>query len=470
MAETTRAAGAPDAVRRRPRIDTDLEVSPDRQAVPRSTLDGVRQRMRSLYPVSTRRGVSRRTAAVGVLFVVVAAALSLARVGGPGALDTIWAEDGLMFYQPTFHQSFLSALFTPNNGYLEILPRFLIGVISILPVSRVAAAMAVTGATFSSGLALLVYHSAAEHIRSRVPRACVATVTALLVFGAGEVANNIVNLQWYLLYVTFWMFLWNPQAVGRRALAGAVLFLAAASDPVSTLFLSPILLARLWCRPWRESRWQVYGLGLGLALQAVAVLRGALGTRKLTTRYSLTFVDHSYLRDVLGRSVFSRTELTHVGLGTAWIAPTLSLVALVLALVAARVLAKPRWLFVTLCLGASVELFALLVMTAGFSLQRYDAVPILLLITALAALVDADGFGRLPAIVLCVLLAGNLAANYVIGTNQARAQTQGWFAQVKDGKHACAHDRTLPSVTFETAPGGGWHVTVPCTALVTRTR
>jgi hypothetical protein len=402
--------------------------------------------------------------------VAAATALSLARVSGPGALDSVWAEDGLMFYQPTFHQSFVSTLFTPNNGYLEFLPRFLIGLISFLPVSRVAMAIALTGATISSALALLVYHASAEHIRSRVPRACLAAVTALIVFGAGEIANTIVNLQWYLLYATFWMFLWNPQAVGRRALAAGLLFIAVASDPISTVFLSPILLVRLWCRPWKESRWQVCGLGLGLALQVVAMLHGGGGTRKLTTNYSLTYVGHTYARDVLGHALVSRTELARLGLGSAWIAPAIGILLLVVALVAAGVLAKPRWLLVALCLGAGFELFALLVMTAGFSLPRYDSVPLLLLITAFAVLADADGFGRVAAVAFSVLLAANIIANYSIGPEEFRAQYPGWFAQVKDGKHACEHDPALASVNVITAPGGGWGVAVPCSALVPGSR
>jgi hypothetical protein len=128
-------------------------------------------------------------------------------------------------------------------------------------------------------------------------------------------------------------------------------------------------------------------------------------------------------------------------------------------------------LFAALCLGAGFELFALLVMTAGFSRPRYDTVPVLLLITAFAALVDTDGFGRgrrphVPVVALCVLLAGNLAANYAIGTNQDRAQSPGWVTQVTSGEAACEQYPELASVILLTAPGGDWEVTVPCNVLV----
>jgi hypothetical protein len=407
-----------------------------------------------------------------LLFVAAATAASLARVGGPGALESMWAEDGAIFYQATFHQGFFSALFTPNNGYLEFLPRFLIGLIAYLPVSRVAAAIALTGAMFSSGLALLVYHASAEHIRSRVPRACLAVLTALPVFGAGEISNNIVNLQWYLLYITFWMFLWNPQAVRRRALAAVVLFVAVASDPVPTLFLSPILLVRLWCRPWKESRWQVCGLGFGLAFQVIGVLHGALGQRgNLPSDFSLTLAGRGYGQEVLANALVSPNELTHLDLGSAWIATTIGIAGLVLAVVGAGVLFTTRGLFAALCLATSVLLFALLAMAGGSNLPRYAAVPVLLLITALAVLVDGDRIGRLPAVALCVLLAGNLAANYPIGVDQPRAQSPSWFAQVKDGKHTCKQNPAIGSVNVQTAPGARfkgttWYVAVPCSALM----
>ena len=420
----------------------------------------------TLYPVSAGRGVSPLTVLGGVLFVAVATALSLHRVAGPGALQSMWAEDGAVFYQATFHQGFFAALFTPNNGYAEFLPRFLIGLIAFLPVAHAATAIALTGAILSSALALLVYHASAEHIRARVPRGCLALVTALLVYGAGEVANNIVNLQWYLLYVTFWMFLWNPQAVGRRALAAVVLFVAVASDPVSTFFLSPLLAVRLWSRPWKESRWQVYGMAAGLVFQLAAILHGGGGPRKLTPEYSLTYTARSYAHDILGNALVSRTELTEVGFTSQHLADAIGVALLVVAIIGAVLLRSRRGLFVGVTLFSSVALFTLSVVASGYSLPRYDTAPILLLITAFAALVDAPRFSRRFLTAFCVLLAVNVFANYPIGADQYRSQSPSWIAQVKDGKHACKENPAIGSVTVQTAPGGGWVVDVPCSSLL----
>ena len=461
MTETTRAADAPRSVRTGAGTDG---------VAGRTALVGARQRIQSLYPVSTGRGVSFRVAGLGLLFVAAMTAISISRVGGPGALDSVWAEDGAVFYQATFHHSFFSALFTPNNGYLEFLPRFLMGLVSLLPVSRAAAAIALTGTVLSSAMALLVYHASAEHIRSRVLRATLAIVTALPVFGAGEISNNIVNLQWFLLYVTFWMLVWNPQAVGRRAVAAAVLFLAVSSDPIPTFFLTPILLARLWCRPWRESRWQVYGVAAGLVFQGLAMLHGGDDNpRKLTTDFSLGFAGNGYTKDVLGQALVSPKELAQLGLTSTWIAPTIGVVLLAIALVGAGLLFSSRGLFAALCLGTSVVLSAFLVMSAGASLPRYAEAPVLLLITAFAVLADTNDFGRVPVTALCVLLALNLFANFPVGTDQLRAQFPSWFAQVKDGKHGCEHDAARSTVRVQTAPGSGWAVKVPCSALVSGT-
>jgi hypothetical protein len=261
------------------------------------------------------------------------------------------------------------------------------------------------------------------------------------------------------------MFLWNPQAVGRRALAAVVLFVAFASDPVSTIFLSPILAVRLWCRPWRESRWQVYGLAAGLAFQLAAILHGGGGPRKLTTNYSLTFAARVYQRDILANALVSHTELNHFGFTSTGLAQAIGVVLLVACVVGAVLLFKTRGLFVAVCLVSSIWLFALSVMSSGYSLPRYDTAPILLLITAFAVLVDGQRLWRIAAAALCVLLAANLHANFPVGTDQLRANSPSWFAQVKVGKHACKQDPALRAFTVQTAPGGGWVVVVPCTSV-----
>jgi hypothetical protein len=226
------------------------------------------------------------------------------------------------------------------------------------------------------------------------------------------------------------------------------LFVAAASDPVPTLFLAPLLVLRLCCRPWKESRWQVGGLVLGLAFQGVGYLSDELGSRaNLPSDFSLTFAGRGYGHDVLGNAFISSTELSRLGVHATWLPEAIGIAFLVIAAIGAGMLFKTRGLFAALCLASSICLFALLAMAGGSSLPRYAAVPVLLIITTFAVLVDGNRFGRVPVGALCVLLAANLAANYAVGTDQPCAQTESWSAQVKAGAHACKQNPATGSVS-----------------------
>jgi hypothetical protein len=425
-----------------------------------SRAGGARQGLAALYPVDKRTRPSALTVGAGILFVAATALLSLARQSGPGALNSIWAEDGLTFYEPTFHQGFVTQLFAPNNGYLQLVPRLLIQVVSWFPVTTASTLIAVIGAVSSSALALLVYHAAARHIPSQALRLCIAVPTAVIVFGQSEVGNNIVNLQWYLLYAAFWMLLWNPQSRPRRILAAAVLLCAVGSDPVSTLLLTPLLLARMWARPWRESAWQAGGVAAGVLFQAVSVLRGGLSSRPTVNMYSdAALVPHWFTDDVLGHALVSPAE-TGLTSGT-WAIGTALL--LLLALVAWRVgLPRQQWLLAAVCAGYSAVIFFFLSMLGASRNDRYGVVPVLLMITAAAVLCCCRA--KWPTVLLCVLIAANLAANYYGGSG-SRGAVPGWSREVRLGRDACRNPGTTSAVLHE-APGGGWEVVVPCSALL----
>lgn len=425
-----------------------------------SRAGGAREGLAALYPVDGRRGPAALTVGAGILFVAVTALFSLARQSGPGALNSIWAEDGNVFYQATFHQGFITQLFTPDNGYLELVPRLLIQVVSWFPVARAAAAIAVVGAVSSSALALLVYHAAARHIPSPALRLCIALPTAVIVFGQSEVGNNIVNLLWYLLYAAFWMFLWNPQSRPRRILAATVLLCAMGSNPVGTLVLSPLLLARLWARPWRESAWQAGGVAAGLLYQAVSVLRGGLSSRGHgSVGFDPGLVSRWFADDVLGHALISPAE-TELAYGT-WAIGAALLV--LFALVAWRVgLPRQQWLLAGVCASYSVVIYFILSIVGAARTDRYGVVAVLLMITAVAVLCCSRA--KWLTVLLCVLVAANLAANYY-GGSQYRSAVPGWSREVRLGRDACRQPGTTSAV-LHTAPGGTWEVVVPCSALL----
>ena len=83
--------------------------------------------------------------AYGVGFVALST-VSLLRQSGAPATNTIWAEDGAVFYSEALRHSFFGGLFTPYGGYLQLYPRLAFGLLRFLPVGDIAATTAIVGA------------------------------------------------------------------------------------------------------------------------------------------------------------------------------------------------------------------------------------------------------------------------------------------------------------------------------------
>lgn len=443
----------------------------------------LRMRADSLFPPDAIGRIGRRRITLSVTFVALMTVVSLVRQNGPGALDSIWAEDGLTFYQATFHQDAFHALFTANNGYLQLLPRLVVPLIALFPIAWAAALLSIVGALISSACALLVYHASAALIPSRVARLCFAVPTAVLMYGQSDVGNDVVNAQWYLIYTAFWMMLWNPRTRARRVLAGIVVFLAIGSDPLASMF-APLVALRLWSRPWRESAWQFGGVVAGVLLQGVAIIRGSLSTRPPTHDYSLPFALDGYARYVTGTTLASTRELGDIGLPRTIEAQVIGILAVLVIAVAALLWNRAaNRLLALVCAAFSLLFFCLTTMQDGFYAARYAVPPALLLLTALAVLcaptraasghvgetakrwVTARWAMRtsVPLAVLCVLIGANLAANYY-GGSKAREISPSWSSQVDRARAGCRVPGTM-SARLQTAPGGGWSVTAPCSRL-----
>ena len=79
---------------------------------------------------------------LAVLFLV---ALALLRQSGGAATNTIWAEDGTIFYQQSRTYGILHTLTIPYAGYLQLEPRLFVQLTRFAPMADAAAVMAVTG-------------------------------------------------------------------------------------------------------------------------------------------------------------------------------------------------------------------------------------------------------------------------------------------------------------------------------------
>jgi hypothetical protein len=202
---------------------------------------------------------------------VVLVALALWRQAGIPAMQTLWAEDGAIFYSQAVTQSFWHTLVTAYNGYDQLVPRLAVQMVHVAPVGDAAAVVALAGAAGLAFLGCVVFHMARGHIRSPGLRALLVAAMVLLPLATVEMLDNLVNLPWWMFFASFWALLWRPQTRRGQLGAAALCALAAASEPLVGLLLP---LAAVRAVALRRASEQAAGLGLlvGLVFQAGIVL------------------------------------------------------------------------------------------------------------------------------------------------------------------------------------------------------
>jgi hypothetical protein len=219
-------------------------------------------------------------------------AVMLARFSGPQPWHSIYAED-LGIYLPAalahpWH------LLQSYGRYLQLIPRLIAQLVSLLPLRDAAAGFAVAGALVASGCGLFCYHACSGQVRSRWLRAGVGLSVVLLPVAQLEIADNGVNTPWYLIVALFWAILWRPRSRGGAWVAAVVAFLAAASSSLALVF-APLVAARAIVVPWRPREHAVTaGWAAGALLQA-----GVIVTSHLSRSGSLDKARLYYPRDVI---------------------------------------------------------------------------------------------------------------------------------------------------------------------------
>ena len=394
---------------------------------------------------------------------IAGAVISIYGQNGVGALDTIWAEDGATFYQATLHHGLLGTLAIPYNGYYQLVPRLLIQLVRVFPLTAAAQTITIVGALATSCLAVLVYAASSEHLSSRILRLCVAAPVAVLYVGQEELGNNIVNIPWYMVYAAFWMLLWNPEETWRRWLAAIVLFLTAASDPMVVVLL-PLAVARVAVVRGRGFAGQAAFVA-GLAYQAAGfVFQNSYATRvNMPHRLDPLWASVSYLKNVALPGVVGSRLWAAPGSHAAVLIVATCLLAGFLIIAASR-LSEPCWALACAAVVSSYVFYLPLVMQSGIR-PRYAGAPVLLLITGVAALVVPGKKRHWPAIALAALIAVLIPLN--LHTYNVRTKGPSWRAGLAAATKSCASD-AKSWVDVDISPNWvppTWHVKLPC-ALV----
>jgi hypothetical protein len=199
------------------------------------------------------------------------AVVALLRQAGVPATQTLWAEDGLIFYSQALAHSFWRTLITAYNGYDQLVPRLVVQLAKVAPIADVSTVVALSGAGGLAALGCLVFHMSRGHIASPALRGLLVAAMVALPLANVEMLDNLVNLPWWLFYAAFWALLWRPETSAGRVTAGLICCLAAASEPLVGVFV--VLAAfRVWALPRLKEQASTVGLGIGLVYQAAVVL------------------------------------------------------------------------------------------------------------------------------------------------------------------------------------------------------
>jgi len=396
-----------------------------------------------------------RGAALASAFVLGAAALSLARQAGAGALDTVYAEDGTVFLAGAYRESTLDAIASPYAGYLHVVPRLLAEIVSLLPVSAAAAGLAVSAALVTGLLALLVYVASGSALESPWARFLASAVVVLVPVGQEEIPNSIANLHWPMLYALFWVLLWRP-AVGW--VKPVIVLLIVLSDILTVVFL-PLVLWRWWKQ---RDHFTLAAFGAGLAAQAATVLFGQ-GERAFTPE------------PVMWAPWWAIRAVPTGLLGERWFGADVDMRWLILAAVAWVVLAvfvlaafawrspseEPRhrafaWRIAAVGVVHCVAVYALPVALSGQATSRYAAAPAMLMIAALAVLLfEGKPKPTSAGIAFVVLCAAVWGAN--LRVPNSRSEGPMWSDQLQT--QACEGGQA----SIQVAPQDkGWKMAVPC--------
>jgi hypothetical protein len=411
---------------------------------------------------------------------VIAAVAAILRLGSNG-MNTLWAEDGQVFYGEAMH-SYAHAFFQPYYGYWQATPRIIAAVVVLFPVSWAAAVTAVADAAALGLLAALVYRASGAHIRNPWLRAVPALLIAVCPVGP-ETAGSIADLQWAMFVVAIVVLMWNPQRPTPIAAGLLTVALTTLTNPFG-LLLVPLAVVRI--ATLGRSRGTLIPLvtlaGSAVEMAAMAIVGG----RQSYYTIMPGSLARGYVDFVAGAGFFGiRPHLPWLALGTAVV------VAAVVALMLVAASGRLRQSAVAaVVLAYSGAYFLAPVVLSGMTLgygggNRYFVGPMLLLAYAVIVLLDstlrgdrvvgwAEGFRlrvdafRLTAAVVCAALvaclAWSTAASWRIRNPHRLTPT--WSAALASAHVKCSHGAQTVHLRI-TPPTRIWVVVLTC-AQVTR--
>ena len=470
---------------------------------PPTRLAGIAERLRSfLFVPPVARALGWRQVVGGAVFVVLGAAVSLARTSGPGALNTIWIEDANNFLQDALHQSVMTTLTTQMNGYYDAVPRAATAIAVAFPLSWAPGIMSALAAAQYAAYGLVAYIASGPHLRSPWLRLLIAAPACLIPLGYTQANNDLATVQFVALYGIFWLLLWQPVTRAGQV-AAPLIMLGTTLSSILPLVFAPLVAARLIADRSKVAIAVAVCWAGGLVAQWSIQLRG-MSNRKNGLFTNPIWAFGNYVTRVVPRALFGEHALGGPGTNgeghplplvipnlavhnaLIWGAWAIVVIAIIIGLAK---LTAPDWpLAVTALLFSVLVFIGEIIDNLPIVQPRYVIAPALLIYTAIVAMLrphgaaDAarppDGPGgqaasdtrarrwALPArpvvvawspvIVFALVLAVACGFNYRVTNN--RSESPPWTAVVAAATKSCMK----PGMGDYRYRHAWWQIKIPC--------
>jgi hypothetical protein len=428
-----------------------------------------------------------------VVTVVVWARLS------PLSRDTVWGEDSEYFLQQRLVDGPLRTIWRPYAGYEQVVPRLVTDLaVVVQPIERYAVVVTALCCLVTGLIGAAVVVLARDVVPQWPLRVLLGVVPAIVPTAPIEIAGNMANLHWYLLFLAPWVFRAAPRTRWGSGVLTVIALLVTGSEIQTAVFL-PLLVVAVRRADGARGRRRVVPVAaagvLGVVVQVVALVTHPRPATNTAPVGSPLDVIEGYLAQPFGGSWSAdvhRVALAVTAHG--WAVLVVPALVLLAALVLAAVVG-PRstaLMIGVLAVGSVVVWVAAVVFNPQTSMLwsrltdaelvandpfRYAAAASMFLLAAVvvaaSALVGAvRGAPRLRRLALPVLGWVLVAAVVASGVGNAagvvsrRSTGPSWSAGVRAARSVCDADRSA-SVFIKGAPGSPeWGASVPCRVVL----
>jgi hypothetical protein len=399
---------------------------------------------------------------VAAVLLLLAVVLPLLRETGARTWQTVWAEDGTVYFTQARTGG---AVLRGFAGYLQLPPRLLGAVTPAIPLRALPVYFALSGVIVAALLAWFTYVASRQWIDSPLVRLALSSLVVLMPALGYENTANITNTIWVFAGVAPWAIVSLADRPRDVLIRGLVVFLAATSTVLAIVYI-PLAIGNALIRKTRAASIVAALFLAGISIQAIVILH--TGQDPATAR-SL-----SRLADLFGVRVFAMFLVGDKGIEFAspqsrllTIISTIVVIAIFVVLM--RGATRSHQVLASVFLAYALITFAVPVWARGTSFVvplfhtenaaaihlRFSVIPVLLLSSAAAVLLAPSARPTRSPLTRIgrILFVAHIAILTVIGfsVTNLRSSEVRWATAITNAYTHCAGAPSDKIVTVRTA-------------------